>query len=425
MAMMMTGRVLLVCALCVLWCGASGGDGSVDEYSFAGRRAWLRRECVEEVGRRTGGGANVSAVEECVHQGMESLRAVVDGRRRWRRQQFAVAAAAENTEERVKINTSNEGEGLSGGNGVESEQAQLQVEDLRTASGDGGVQPEGAPLEGSNANSVLQTKASPAKEAKQVIPASSSSMRLPSDQQEEEEVEEEEVEEEEVQEEDDNSGKAGKAQELLGCGQQETLQSSSPPGGNPSASGQGTALTAADNKKNTQLEVAKEKVYLDESAPTEGNPSATKPSDDKPTIRQAYTIPISPPSVNFSATLRGTTDRPIPPAQVEATTYETRNNAASHDSNSRTHISKGVGSDSTEGVAKNAVNTEVSTKTDGTNNAAPDSKESTKAPDSANNKIITATPISSDSSAAVSHATSPLLLLLVACAAAAAVVVAA
>ncbi|EKF29218.1 mucin-associated surface protein (MASP), putative, partial [Trypanosoma cruzi marinkellei] len=26
MAMMMTGRVLLVCALCVLWCGAGGGD---------------------------------------------------------------------------------------------------------------------------------------------------------------------------------------------------------------------------------------------------------------------------------------------------------------------------------------------------------------------------------------------------------------
>ncbi|RNC60787.1 mucin-associated surface protein (MASP), partial [Trypanosoma cruzi] len=25
MAMMMTGRVLLVCALCVLWCGAGGG----------------------------------------------------------------------------------------------------------------------------------------------------------------------------------------------------------------------------------------------------------------------------------------------------------------------------------------------------------------------------------------------------------------
>ncbi|RNC34099.1 mucin-associated surface protein (MASP) [Trypanosoma cruzi] len=191
----MTGRVLLVFALCVLWCGACGGDGSVDEYSFAGRRAWLRRECVEEVGRRTGGGANVSAVEECVHQGMESLRAVVDGRRRWRRQQFAVVVAAENTEERVNVNASNEGEGSSGGNGVESEQAQLQVEDLRTASGDGGVQPEGASLEGLKANSVPQTKASPAKEAKKVIPASSSSMRLPSDQQVEEEVEEEEEEE--------------------------------------------------------------------------------------------------------------------------------------------------------------------------------------------------------------------------------------
>ncbi|KAF8278056.1 Mucin-associated surface protein (MASP), putative, partial [Trypanosoma cruzi] len=26
MAMMVTGRVLLVCALCVLWCGAADGD---------------------------------------------------------------------------------------------------------------------------------------------------------------------------------------------------------------------------------------------------------------------------------------------------------------------------------------------------------------------------------------------------------------
>ncbi|RNC36412.1 putative mucin-associated surface protein (MASP), partial [Trypanosoma cruzi] len=33
MAMMMTGRVLLVCALCVLWCGAGGGY------------AWPYKEC--------------------------------------------------------------------------------------------------------------------------------------------------------------------------------------------------------------------------------------------------------------------------------------------------------------------------------------------------------------------------------------------
>ncbi|RNC33033.1 mucin-associated surface protein (MASP), partial [Trypanosoma cruzi] len=104
MAMTMTGRVLLVCALCVLWCGLSGvaangvggGDGSADEDLLLQWRAWLRRECVEEVSRRTGGGANASAVEECVRQGMDGLRAVVDGRRRWRRQHSAVAAAAGN-----------------------------------------------------------------------------------------------------------------------------------------------------------------------------------------------------------------------------------------------------------------------------------------------------------------------------------------
>ncbi|PWV02225.1 Mucin-associated surface protein (MASP) [Trypanosoma cruzi] len=102
-AMMMTGRVLLVCALCVLWCvfsgiaadGAGGvPDGSAVEYSIAGRRSQLRRGCAEEVSRRTGG-ANASAVEECVREAMDGVRAVVDGRRRWRLQQFAVAAAAD------------------------------------------------------------------------------------------------------------------------------------------------------------------------------------------------------------------------------------------------------------------------------------------------------------------------------------------
>ncbi|EAN91573.1 mucin-associated surface protein (MASP), putative [Trypanosoma cruzi] len=102
MAMMMTGRVLLVCALCVLWCGlsgiaaydADGADGSAVEYSLSRWRAQLRRGCAVEVSRRTGGGANASAVEECVGRGMDGVRAVVDGRSRWRRQQFAVAAAA-------------------------------------------------------------------------------------------------------------------------------------------------------------------------------------------------------------------------------------------------------------------------------------------------------------------------------------------
>ncbi|KAF8306694.1 Mucin-associated surface protein (MASP), subgroup S121 [Trypanosoma cruzi] len=103
MAMMMTGRVLLVCALCVLWCGvfgiaaddAGGADGSAVEYLFAGRHAQMRRGCAEEVNRRTGGDANNSAVEECVRRGMDGVRAVVDGHSRWRRQRFAVVAAVD------------------------------------------------------------------------------------------------------------------------------------------------------------------------------------------------------------------------------------------------------------------------------------------------------------------------------------------
>ncbi|EAN89393.1 Mucin-associated surface protein (MASP) [Trypanosoma cruzi] len=104
MAMMMTGRVLLVCALCVLWCGAAvavsaadvsvGGDGSAGEYLLLQWRTRLRTECAEEIGRMTGGRANASAVEECVRRVMESLHAVVDGRSRWKRQLSAVAAPA-------------------------------------------------------------------------------------------------------------------------------------------------------------------------------------------------------------------------------------------------------------------------------------------------------------------------------------------
>ncbi|EKF30757.1 mucin-associated surface protein (MASP), putative [Trypanosoma cruzi marinkellei] len=101
MAMMMTGRVLLVCALCVLWCGIAGvadsaadgvGDGSADGYSLSQWRILWRR-CAEEVSRKTKGGWNTFAVEECVHHGIDGVRAIVDGPSRWRRQHFAVAAA--------------------------------------------------------------------------------------------------------------------------------------------------------------------------------------------------------------------------------------------------------------------------------------------------------------------------------------------
>ncbi|KAF8292125.1 Mucin-associated surface protein (MASP), subgroup S121 [Trypanosoma cruzi] len=104
MAMMMTGRVLLVCVLCALWCGIDGVAETeepeigivpgVDEYLIVEWRSQLRRECAEDVSRRAGGRANASTVEECVLEGMEGLRAVVDGRRRWRHQRYATAVAA-------------------------------------------------------------------------------------------------------------------------------------------------------------------------------------------------------------------------------------------------------------------------------------------------------------------------------------------
>ncbi|KAF8277978.1 Mucin-associated surface protein (MASP), putative, partial [Trypanosoma cruzi] len=90
---MMAGRVLLVCALCVLWCAIAGiaagcagaANGSAGEYLALRFITQMRRECEEEVSRRTEGRANASAVEECVREGMDGLRAVLDGRRRWRR----------------------------------------------------------------------------------------------------------------------------------------------------------------------------------------------------------------------------------------------------------------------------------------------------------------------------------------------------
>ncbi|KAF5218132.1 Mucin-associated surface protein (MASP) subgroup S132 [Trypanosoma cruzi] len=119
MAMMMTGRVLLVCALCVLWCGFSGiaadfvgsTNGSAGEYWVSWWITQLRKECAEEVIRRTGGRTNVSAVEECVRQGMDGVRAVLDGRSRWRSQRSAVVVvvvAAEDGGDPVKNGDSSE-----------------------------------------------------------------------------------------------------------------------------------------------------------------------------------------------------------------------------------------------------------------------------------------------------------------------------
>ncbi|RNC35337.1 mucin-associated surface protein (MASP) [Trypanosoma cruzi] len=104
---MMTGRVLLVCALCVLWCGVSvvaadvagGGDGGADEYFVLRWHAQLRRECAEAFGRRTEGRKDAFAVDDCVRRGMDGVRAFGDGRRVWRRQRSAVVAGDDTTDD--------------------------------------------------------------------------------------------------------------------------------------------------------------------------------------------------------------------------------------------------------------------------------------------------------------------------------------
>ncbi|RNF11884.1 putative mucin-associated surface protein (MASP) [Trypanosoma cruzi] len=51
MAMMMTGRVLLVCALCVLWCGAAvgtEGDGSEEMADPSSERSQVLQNVLSE-----------------------------------------------------------------------------------------------------------------------------------------------------------------------------------------------------------------------------------------------------------------------------------------------------------------------------------------------------------------------------------------
>ncbi|EAN99856.1 Mucin-associated surface protein (MASP) [Trypanosoma cruzi] len=83
---MMTGRVLLVCALCVLWCGAGGGFADKVVEAAAGVVAsnrtdeenlilnWYvltQEECANE--STTGGKLNVTAERICMHKVMKGI----------------------------------------------------------------------------------------------------------------------------------------------------------------------------------------------------------------------------------------------------------------------------------------------------------------------------------------------------------------
>ncbi|EAN97704.1 Mucin-associated surface protein (MASP) [Trypanosoma cruzi] len=85
MAMMMTGRVLLVCALCVLWCGAGGGFAKEAEASANGVSSkttpadriilnWhvlMKEECATE--NTKNGTVNVPAMKRCIQVAMKGI----------------------------------------------------------------------------------------------------------------------------------------------------------------------------------------------------------------------------------------------------------------------------------------------------------------------------------------------------------------
>ncbi|KAF8289855.1 Mucin-associated surface protein (MASP), subgroup S104 [Trypanosoma cruzi] len=83
MAMMMTGRVLLVCALCVLWCGpavvvssapdAARAQSVWPEYLFLNWQEMLRNECEVENPYEKNVGLKKLAVNCCVHDAMRAL----------------------------------------------------------------------------------------------------------------------------------------------------------------------------------------------------------------------------------------------------------------------------------------------------------------------------------------------------------------
>nr|ALD09578.1 mucin-associated surface protein [Trypanosoma cruzi] len=85
MAMMMAGRVLLVCALCVLWCGAGGGFAKEAEASANGAASkttpvdriilnWHKlthEEC--ETDNTKNGTVNVPAMKRCIQVAMKGV----------------------------------------------------------------------------------------------------------------------------------------------------------------------------------------------------------------------------------------------------------------------------------------------------------------------------------------------------------------
>ncbi|EAN83363.1 Mucin-associated surface protein (MASP) [Trypanosoma cruzi] len=76
MTMMMTGRVLLVCALCVLWCGVSvvmaeAGGGDAEENMVLTWYPETKKGCENQSTKE--GKLNKSAFKSCMHESMKEI----------------------------------------------------------------------------------------------------------------------------------------------------------------------------------------------------------------------------------------------------------------------------------------------------------------------------------------------------------------
>ncbi|EAN88753.1 Mucin-associated surface protein (MASP) [Trypanosoma cruzi] len=426
MAMMMTGRVLLVCALCVLWCGvfgivaygACGGDadGSAVEYSLLRWRAQLRSECAEEVSRRTGDGANASAVEECVRQGTDGVRAVVDGRGHWRPQQFVVVAA-ENAEE-LEHNHESSPQTLTGSVAQLPDQQPLESSPNSVPGSAVITTGEGKPT------SSAQPPGTPDKGSEGLIKKESDDEGTKEKSEEEEDEEVEETDEEE----DDNAG-SGTSDGSQEQGKQKAGTGQRASGG----TGKENGNVVAGNKLTEAAAASPPVVSVDVENPK----SVELTRDDVGGKRQTHEKTVQePPAVklreNVAAEIISTEDaaegekqKAEEKAEETETKEEQRTTAEKLKEETPTTPEKTTKEEQKDKEVQHVQSKNEEKETDG---AEPTAKkeadvEKTAAFKNINMNNITK-PGESDSSTAVSHTTSPLLLLLVACAAAAAVVAA-
>ncbi|EAN94060.1 Mucin-associated surface protein (MASP) [Trypanosoma cruzi] len=453
MAMMMTGRVLLVCALCVLWCGVfgiaaeevGGADGSAVEYSFAGRHVQLRRGCAEEVNRRTGGGANASAVEECVRRGTDGVRAVVDGRSRWRRQQFAVAAAAD-------------GVGDSGDKSGEGSDVKLKVLSSSDQMLEAGQDPEeGQEHTGSpEVTKTLETNKDSQKTEEQNVSPDGDRSKQPESQEpavgqpegegntrnpqprqpppgtnklQSEETHPPITAEKHSKSQDGRPAQETKVLQTKGSTKHEEGASSLHSSENVShLSRESTTPLSTSTESSNIAGSTVEKSGAKNSKTTAASVTQhDSEGDTGPAALPASTSELQSDEISnagiIAATHRDGDDDSSPAASIaERPTAGTRSTKASGDASD---LDQSNNDDVNDDVAHNGKTAEFEAASGTRDNKADNNERYTAVTENATNKSSnTETTADSDSSTAVSHTTSPLLLLLVACAAAAAVVAA-